>query len=129
MAKHAGGRPRDEFDWHLVESLAMLETTEAFIAERLILKDGDEVNAKSIQAKIKIIQRRITERYMCSFVQFRQQRLESRRLQLRQWQWKAAEKGNTAMLIWLGKQYLNQSDNPEPDYGETELSFLDVEGD
>ncbi|MBK9496904.1 MAG: hypothetical protein IPO08_20830 [Xanthomonadales bacterium] len=103
-------RPRLEFDWNLVESLAMLETTEAFIAERLIVQDGDEVNHLTIQAKIKLMQNRIKERFDCSFVQFRQQKLEHRRVQLRQWQWKAAEKGQVAMLIWLGKQYLDQNE-------------------
>jgi hypothetical protein len=29
---------------------------------------------------------------------------------LRRMQYQAAEKGNTAMLIWLGKQYLGQAD-------------------
>lgn len=29
---------------------------------------------------------------------------------LREWQIQAAKKGNVAMLIWLGKQYLDQSD-------------------
>ena len=28
-------------------------------------------------------------------------------------QWKAAERGNTSMLIWLGKQILGQSDKQE----------------
>lgn len=32
---------------------------------------------------------------------------------LRRWQFQAAEKGNTAMLIFLGKQYLGQKDNPD----------------
>lgn len=32
---------------------------------------------------------------------------------LRRWQWDAASKGNTALLIWLGKQHLNQSDKIE----------------
>ena len=35
------------------------------------------------------------------------------RIMLRRWQWKAAEGGNVAMLIWLGKQYLGQSDKLE----------------
>jgi hypothetical protein len=103
-------RPRDEFDWDLVESLAMVEATEAFIAERLIAKDGDEINAKTIQAKIKMLQRRIQERYRCSFVQFRDQKLEHRRIALRKLQWKSAERGSAAMQIWLGKQYLEQKD-------------------
>lgn len=108
--KNLGGRPRLEFDWNLVESLSMLEATESFIAERLIVQDGDEVNHLTIQAKIKLMQNRIRERFDCSFVQFRQQKLEYRRVQLREWQWKAAERGQTAMLIWLGKNYLDQSD-------------------
>lgn len=33
---------------------------------------------------------------------------------LKRWQWKLAEKGNGTMLIWLGKQYLDQSDQPAP---------------
>jgi hypothetical protein len=28
-------------------------------------------------------------------------------------QWQAAEKGNSTMLVWLGKQYLNQKDKSE----------------
>lgn len=35
-----------------------------------------------------------------------------RRLSIKRMQWKAAEKGNTALLIWLGKQELGQR---EPD--------------
>ena len=32
------------------------------------------------------------------------------RLRVRMMQWEAAMKGDSAMLIWLGKQYLNQKD-------------------
>lgn len=32
---------------------------------------------------------------------------------LRRWQMQTAEKGNVAMLIFLGKQYLGQKDNPD----------------
>lgn len=35
------------------------------------------------------------------------------RLRLRQIQWKAAEKGNVTMMIWLGKQMLGQTDKIE----------------
>jgi hypothetical protein len=120
-------RPRDDFDWNLVESLAMVEASESFIAERLIAKDGEEINAKTIQAKIKMIQRRIQERYECSFVQFRTQKLENRKIQLRSWQWKAAEKGNATLLIWLGKQYLGQAEKSEiKDTGKSfKLSYPD----
>lgn len=32
------------------------------------------------------------------------------KISLRRMQWKSAENGSTAMLIWLGKQYLDQKD-------------------
>ena len=35
------------------------------------------------------------------------------KIRLRQLQWRAAERGNNAMLIWLGKQILGQSDKQE----------------
>ena len=38
---------------------------------------------------------------------------ESGKIRLRQYQWSAAKKGNVAMLIWLGKQILGQSDKQE----------------
>ena len=38
---------------------------------------------------------------------------DSGRIRLRQLQWRAAERGNIPMLIWLGKQVLGQSDRKE----------------
>lgn len=32
---------------------------------------------------------------------------------LRRWQFKAAEKGNASLLIWLGKQYLDQKEKKD----------------
>ncbi len=34
-------------------------------------------------------------------------------MSLRRKQWRAAEEGNTTMLVWLGKQYLGQKDKSE----------------
>lgn len=38
---------------------------------------------------------------------------------LRRWQMKAAEKGNAAMLIWLGKQLLHQRDKIDHEVSES----------
>ena len=38
---------------------------------------------------------------------------ESGKIRLRQLQWASAKKGNVAMLIWLGKQMLGQTDKQE----------------
>ena len=35
------------------------------------------------------------------------------RSSLRRYQWEAVQKGNTAMLIWMGKQLLDQKDRAE----------------
>ena len=40
---------------------------------------------------------------------------ESLKVRLRQLQWDHAARGNTALLIWLGKQYLGQTDRKEID--------------
>lgn len=123
MPKHPGGAPKKPFDWDLVDSLLMRESSLEFVAERLIVKDGAFVNKKSIDAKVKLIQRRIKERFSLSFVQYRNQKMEPQRIKLRDWQWKAAEKGSIPMLIWLGKQYLAQSERVEQ---KTEIGFSET---
>ena len=54
-------------------------------------------------------------------------RAESK-LRLRQMQWKAAEKGNVAMLIWLGKQILGQVEKSEVKWENPVdgVEFIDV---
>lgn len=37
------------------------------------------------------------------------------RVNLRHWQLASAKSGNPAMLIWLGRNWLGQSENPETD--------------
>jgi|TARA_Y100000385_G_C13048740_1_gene618721 hypothetical protein len=48
-----------------------------------------------------------------TYSQFLTKGRDKGKIRLRQLQWKSAEKGNTAMLIWLGKQILNQTDKSE----------------
>jgi hypothetical protein len=45
----------------------------------------------------------------------------SMKMSLRRRQVKAAENGNITMLIWLGKQYLGQSDKTEISEGPTDI--------
>ena len=47
------------------------------------------------------------------------------KMRLRQLQWQSAEKGNTSMLIFLGKQMLGQMDNPEASEASEPLPFID----
>ena len=47
------------------------------------------------------------------------------KMRLRQLQWNAAEKGNVAMLIFMGKNLLGQSDNPNESDNNEPLPFID----
>ena len=56
---------------------------------------------------------------------------EEMKLTLRQLQWKNAQNGNTALLIFLGKNYLNQTDKSQVDMSgnlETVLKEVGVQG-
>ena len=53
---------------------------------------------------------------------------EKGKIRLSQLQWRAAEKGNTSMLIWLGKQILGQTDRTEVSWENPvgDVEFIDV---
>jgi hypothetical protein len=109
------GRPRKDLDWNLVESLCTLNTSLYFLCERLIEKDRAldpqiQVNIKTIRAMEKMVERRIKERFDCTFVEYRDKKLDETRIKLFDKQVKVALAGNATMLIWLGKQILGQTD-------------------
>jgi hypothetical protein len=90
----AGGRPKKVVDYALVEKLANIQCTEVEISEIL------EISTRTLQKDKE-------------FLRIYKKGLESGKSSLRRLQWKAAEKGNPTMLVWLGKQYLNQKDRSE----------------
>ena len=51
--------------------------------------------------------------YNNSFSEIFRQKRGIGKVSLRRSQWQAAEKGNVTMLIWLGKQYLGQTEEPQ----------------
>ena len=48
-----------------------------------------------------------------SYSEFLAKGRDKGKIKLRQLQWRSAERGNTTMLIWLGKQLLGQTDRQE----------------
>lgn len=88
------GRPKIEIDFELVEKLAHIHCTQEEIAEVL------GVSTKTLQRNKE-------------FCRIYKKGISSGKMSLRRQQWKAADRGNTAMLIWLGKQYLGQKDDAE----------------
>ena len=92
MEKRKRGRPKLDIDSDKVEMLASLGCSTVEIAK---LHNCDEHT----------IRKRFKEEL--------ERGRESMKIKLRQLQWKQAENGNTSLLIFLGKQYLGQSDRNE----------------
>lgn len=106
-----GGRPRIEItdkQWETIEAACKIQCTADEIGSLL------GIHKDTIEARIK-------ERFDISFSEYIKQHSHSGKSSLRRMQWKAAENGNTTMLIWLGKQYLGQSDKSESTVTTKEL--------
>lgn len=93
-------RPRRAIDYDAVERLAHIQCTDEEIAS--VLDFTPEWFCKRKKLDKALVQALIKGR-------------EAGRESLRRMQYKAAENGNSTMLIWLGKQHLQQRDQP-PDY-------------
>jgi transcription initiation factor TFIIIB Brf1 subunit/transcription initiation factor TFIIB len=85
-------RPKLKIDEGLIENLAKIHCTTVEIAAVIGVDEGT-----------------IRKRYSDKIAKWR----EGGKTTLRRLQWHAATKGNTAMLIWLGKQILGQTDKME----------------
>ena len=58
-----------------------------------------------------------------SYSEFLAKGREKGKIRLRQLQWKVAEQGNVSMLIWLGRNMLQQADTPALDTEELADGF------
>ena len=93
------GRPKKEFDWDMIESLCRIHCTQKEIAS--VLKcDVDTLNNHS------------KEKFNLTFSEYYKRHCDEGKMSLRRMQWASAKKGNVTMQIWLGKQYIGQSDSP-----------------
>lgn len=90
-------RPRKEINWDDVDKLCGLQCTEEEIAQFLGI--SVDTLGRACQRDQKM-----------SFAEYFGQKRGLGRVSLRRAQWQLAQKGNPTMLIWLGKQYLNQRD-------------------
>ncbi len=96
MATNKGGRPTKHIDLKLVEDLANIQCTQEEIASVL------KVSVRTLQRS-------------AGFCRVYKEAMEHGKSSLRRLQWKSAQAGNATILIWLGKQYLNQKDRREID--------------
>lgn len=91
------GRPRLELDWEILDKLCGIQATKKEIASWFDC-DEDTINNHCKREK------------KCLFSVYYKQKAEKGKISLRRAQVQKALTGNPAMLIWLGKQYLGQTD-------------------
>ena len=85
------GRPKKIIDMELVEKLASIMATQEEIGSFL------DISVRTLQRDEE-------------FCRIYKKGLDKGKLSLRRMQYKAVEAGNATMAIWLGKQYLGQTD-------------------
>lgn len=90
-------RPKKVIDWNDVEKLCALQCTQEEIAQ-------------FCECSVDTLERHCRDVHGVSFAEYFKQKKGQGRISLRRAQWQAAQKGNPALLIWLGKQHLDQSD-------------------
>lgn len=74
--------------------------------------DGTEIAAR-FGIHPETLYRRVEEEFSVGFTHWLQQKRAIGKSTLREKQWKVAADGNQVMLIWLGKQYLDQADKKD----------------
>ena len=100
------GRPRKEIDFKKIDALCEDHCTPKEIVACLQIFDVD--------VSYDTVERRVKEKFGCTFAEYVDEKhLALAKPTLRKLQWQAAKSGNVSMLIWLGKQYLGQSDKQE----------------
>lgn len=92
--KHAGGRPKLKINYEAVEKLASIGCTQEEIADFL------ECSTRTLQRDEE-------------FCRVYKKGISHSKRSLRRMQFDKASKGNTTMLIWLGKQMLGQTEKVE----------------
>ena len=83
--------------------------------DAMIIWSNQVYCADKLGINIDTLADRIKERTGLSFSEYKEQKKEAMRLNLRKKQYDVAMAGNVSMLIWLGKNELNQSDKQDID--------------
>jgi hypothetical protein len=94
------GRPKKVIDFEALERLCMIQCT------------GEEI-ADYFNINYDTLDRIIKDEYNMSFSEYFAKNKGKGRMSLRRAQYTAAMKGNTTMLVWLGKNWLSQTDKQE----------------
>lgn len=91
------GRPPADIDWDTFKNLCKIQCT---------LKEISAV----FEIDSRTIERRVKKKFKCTFAELKDMWSEAGKASLRRLQFRAAENGNASLLMFLGKQYLGQTD-------------------
>lgn len=111
MAKKMG-RPRKELNVKTFKKLAELQPTIGEAASFFEMSD-------------ETLETRCKELFQCTFLEAIKKHGGTGKVSLRRAQWAAALKGNSALLIWLGKQWLGQMDRADIEISQPVIIKID----
>ena len=101
VKKNKGGRPSIDIDYEMVSKLARMMCTMQEIASFL------DLSVRKLEQDEE-------------FIRVYKKNIDTGKISLRRSQMKLADAGNATMNIWLGKQYLGQTDKVEEKITNTE---------
>jgi hypothetical protein len=111
MPKNKGGRPTKSINLVELSKLCAMQCTEAEIAGWF-------------DVSVDTIERRVQELTGMSFADYFKQKRGRGKVSIRRKQMQMALDGNVTMLIWLGKQYLEQKDKQDIEHsGNLSITF------
>ena len=105
------GRPRIVVDWEAAKKLAQLHCT------------GEEI-AAFFDFSFDTLTRAVKREYKMTFAEWYKRYSANGKISLRRKQYEIALSGNCSMLIWLGKQLLEQREHKAPVEEETKAEDL-----
>lgn len=111
-----GGRPAKTLTqdgWNLVATLSQFFATDEEISVAL----SDENESISVDVLTNAMNKE-------TFAEYKTKGKCKGKTSLRSWQWANAKSGNTTMQIFLGKNYLGQSDKVEAEVQDTSINIV-----
>lgn len=103
------GRPTKEIDREQFEKLCEIQ------CKRDEICDFFDVTDKTLTGWCR-------RTYNMSFAEIFRKKRKKGFVSLRRFQYEEAKNGNTTMLVWLGKQWLGQTEKPAAEIAEQEIS-------
>jgi AraC-like DNA-binding protein len=117
--KKKNGRPKIDVDFEQIDALCAV-----FCNCKEIMA---VIDAFGVKLSYDTVERRIKEQFDVTFAEYvKQKQMAFAKPKLRKAQLECALKGNPTMLIWLGKQYLDQVDKQEHEITGADGGPIDV---